>query len=63
MINPKILEIAKRLEPGFGCEYGSDILIGTDTIEEFAKLIIEECCDQIRMIDVMKIKDHFGLDY
>jgi hypothetical protein len=48
MINPKILEIAKRIEPGFGREYGSDILIGTDTIEEFAKLIIEEC---IKVID------------
>ena len=28
----------------------------------FAELIIRECCEQIRMIDAMKIKEHFGIE-
>jgi hypothetical protein len=43
------------------CE--SDYLGDTDPrrVELFAKMIIEECCDQIRMIDEFTIKRHFGL--
>ena len=39
----------------------------TDGIEgkvrsKFAELIVRECCDQIREIDAMKIREHFGIE-
>lgn len=30
--------------------------------QKFAELIIQECCDQIRAIDAMRIKNHFGVE-
>jgi len=30
--------------------------------EKFAQLIIRECCDQVRMVDAMEIKRHFGVE-
>ena len=29
--------------------------------ELFAELIVRECCDQVRMVDAMEIKKHFGV--
>jgi len=29
---------------------------------KFAELIIRECCDQVRMVDAMEIKEHFGVE-
>ena len=28
---------------------------------EFTELILEECCDQVREIDAMEIRKHFGI--
>ncbi len=30
--------------------------------EKFAELIVRECCDQVRMVDAMEIKKHFGVE-
>ena len=30
--------------------------------ELFAQLIVRECCDQVRMVDAMEIKKHFGVE-
>ncbi len=30
-------------------------------ISQFAELIIQECCDQVRAIDAMEIRKHFGI--
>jgi len=30
--------------------------------EKFAELIVKECCDQVRMVDAMEIKRHFGVE-
>ena len=30
--------------------------------QKFAELIVQECCDQVRMVDAMEIKRHFGVD-
>jgi hypothetical protein len=38
-----------------------DSLVG-DEIEKFAELIVQECCDQVRMVDAMEIKRHFGVE-
>ena len=29
---------------------------------EFAELIVQECCEQIREIDAMEIRKHFGIE-
>ena len=29
---------------------------------KFAELIVKECCDQVRMVDAMEIKKHFGVE-
>jgi len=29
---------------------------------KFAELIVRECCDQVRMVDAMEIKKHFGVE-
>jgi hypothetical protein len=31
-------------------------------LEDFAELIVKECCDQVRMVDAMEIKRHFGVE-
>lgn len=31
-------------------------------IENFAELIVRECCKQIREIDAMEIRNHFGIE-
>jgi hypothetical protein len=31
-------------------------------VEKFAELIVRECCDQVRMVDAMEIKRHFGVE-
>ena len=31
-------------------------------LELFAELIVKECCDQVRMVDAMEIKRHFGVE-
>ena len=31
-------------------------------VEKFAELIVQECCDQVRMVDAMEIKRHFGVE-
>jgi hypothetical protein len=30
--------------------------------QKFAELIVKECCDQVRMVDAMEIKRHFGVE-
>jgi len=30
--------------------------------EKLAELIVRECCDQVRMVDAMEIKRHFGVE-
>jgi len=36
-------------------------LYDTAQLKKFAELIVEECCDQVRMVDAMEIKRHFGV--
>ena len=31
-------------------------------VQKFAELIIAECCDQVRAIDAMTIRQHFGVE-
>ena len=34
----------------------------TQFSEKFAELIVQECCEQIREIDAMEIRKHFGVE-
>jgi hypothetical protein len=31
-------------------------------VQRFAELIVKECCEQIREIDAMEIRKHFGVE-
>jgi len=31
-------------------------------VEKFAELIVQECCNQLREIDAMAIRKHFGVE-
>lgn len=46
-------------------QWNAIVNAGSDNIEEniivFAKLIINECCDQVRAVDALEIKSHFGI--
>jgi len=33
-----------------------------NVVENFAELIIKECCSQVREIDAMEINKHFGIN-
>ena len=45
-----------------GCGVVTKIALFDDDIEEFAKLIIRECCDIVRYVDAVEIKKHFGIE-
>jgi len=35
--------------------------LDSTVLTKFAELIVRECCDQVRMVDAMEIKKHFGV--
>ena len=42
-----------------GLDDGKELIFSK---EKFAELIIQECCDQVREIDAMEIRKHFGVE-
>jgi hypothetical protein len=64
-MNERIRELAKQA--GFYPENNWDhtnwhAAGHNPTFEKFAELIVRECCDQVRMVDAMEIKKHFGVE-
>jgi hypothetical protein len=64
-MNERIRELAKQA--GFYPENNWDhtnwhAAGHNPTFEKFAELIVRECCDQVRMVDAMEIKRHFGVE-
>jgi len=60
-MNERIKELAD--EAGFMDSWFSES--GDDCereLKKFAELIVRECCDQVRMVDAMEIKKHFGVE-
>jgi len=41
---------------------GNPMMVIKQNPEKFAELIVRECCDQVRMVDAMEIKKHFGVE-
>ena len=46
------------------CEYedANGVFIPPDFVEKFAELIIQECCDAVRYVEALEIKNHFGVE-
>ena len=58
--------ILKKLvgQAGFSTELSEAMAARHNTtsgLEKFAELIVRECCDQVREIDAMEIRKHFGI--
>jgi hypothetical protein len=60
-MNERIRELARRVV-GKHRNDVSSISLFDEQIEKFAELIVRECCDQVRMVDAMEIKKHFGVE-
>lgn len=61
-MNEKIKDLAKQAKlPSWMIDDSTTVNVA-EKIELFAKLIIEECCDQVRYIDAVEIKNHFGIN-
>jgi len=45
-----------------GKDAGKGTVVEGLTAGKFAELIVKECCDQVRMVDAMEIKRHFGVE-
>ena len=52
----------ERMAELFGQAGISDSINEEFGIEYLAELIVKECCDQVRMVDAMEIKKHFGVE-
>ena len=74
-MNERIKELAKQADPQFTGERNDDMghaLIGTEAIEKFAELIVQECADlfeveygqsQVSGKEVAEVvKKHFGVE-
>ena len=59
-MNERIKKLAEQA--GMEPEDGAIWWVGDGDLEKFAELIIAECCDQVRAIDAMTIRQHFGVE-
>jgi len=61
-MNEQIKNLAKQANlPGWMLDDSTTVNVA-EKIELFAELIIQECCDQVRYIDAVEIKKHFGIE-
>ena len=56
-INPIVERLAEKAGVVIRTKFGKPVNL--DELEVFADLIIEECCDYVRAIDAMQVRDHF----
>lgn len=61
-MNEQIKNLAKQANlPSWMIDDSTTVNIA-EKIDLFAQLIIQECCDQVRYIDAIEIKNHFGIE-
>jgi hypothetical protein len=60
-MNERIDEL--MIEAGARFEFLHGVHYDDFQYRKFAELIVKECCDQVRMVDAMEIKRHFGVEY
>jgi hypothetical protein len=53
-MNERIKQLANEVQ------FTSDVTY--TELEKFAELIIQECCDAVRYVDALEIKNHFGVE-
>jgi hypothetical protein len=56
-MNPIVERLAEKAGVVIRTKFGKPVNL--DELEVFADLIIEECCDYVRAIDAMQVRDHF----
>lgn len=63
MINEQAIKYAQERMNDIAVVNKSGIMYNYNDLytEKFAQLIVEECCSQVREIDAMEIKKHFGV--
>jgi hypothetical protein len=70
MMNERIRELAKEAGANISTrnlmsnppQHVETVELWDDRIEKFAELIIQECCDAVRYVDALDIKNHFGVE-
>lgn len=61
-MNEQIKNLAKQANlPSWMIDDSTTVNVA-EKIGLFAQLIIQECCDQVRYIDAIEIKNHFGIE-
>ena len=57
-MNERIWELFRQANHPHPKHGGNDMFFP----EEFAELIVRECCDLVREIDAIEIRKHFGVE-
>jgi hypothetical protein len=63
-MNERIKQLAEQARAvKYEVDYQRDTYpTNLEELKKFAELIVKECCDQVRMVDAMEIKRHFGVE-
>lgn len=62
-MNPRIRELMKScFDITVDSRGREDCSADYINVQRFAELIVKECCEQIREIDAMEIRKHFGVE-
>ncbi len=61
-MNERISKIAQETDAWCDKYYFGDKFYDIEWEKKFAELIVQECCNQLREIDAMAIRKHFGVE-
>ena len=61
-MNDRIRKIAIEADAWCDKYYFGDKFYDIEWEKKFAELIVQECCNQLREIDAMAIRKHFGVE-
>jgi hypothetical protein len=61
-MNERISKIAQETDAWCDKYYFGDKFYDIEWETKFAELIVQECCNQLREIDAMAIRKHFGVE-
>jgi hypothetical protein len=61
-MNDRIRKIAIEADAWCDRYYFGDKFYDIEWEKKFAELIVQECCNQLREIDAMAIRKHFGVE-
>jgi hypothetical protein len=62
-MNERIFELALKAMDFHGAvDTDTELKMTNSELAKFAELIIQECCDAVRYVDALDIKNHFGVE-